>query len=79
MPSKGDIVTLTSRNRKNISISAKRDSWVDEDIIKKVPTGTKAQVIERYEEAISPHHKFVRYKIKVDNTIGWVGEEDISF
>jgi hypothetical protein len=79
IPNKGDTVKLASRSGRNIAISSKRDSWEDEDIIKKVPSGTTAFIIERYEEALSPEYVFVRYKIKVGNFIGWVGKDDIAF
>ena len=59
-------------------MSKNRDSWVDEDIIAKLPAGKKASVLERYEEALSPDHKFVRYLIQVDNIKGWIDSEDIA-
>jgi len=78
VPQKNDEVTLVSKGNKLIKISKNRDSWVDEDIIAKLPAGTKAIVLERYEEALSPDHKFVRYLIQVDKIKGWVDGEDIA-
>ena len=78
VPQKNDEVTLVSKNNKLIKISKNRDSWVDEDIIAKLPAGKKAIVLEKYEEALSPDYKFVRYFIKVGNIKGWVDAEDIS-
>ena len=78
VPQKNDEVTLVSKNDKLIKISKSRDSWVDEDIIAKLPAGKKAVVLERYEEALSPDYKFVRYLVKVGKIKGWVDDEDIS-
>lgn len=78
VPQKNDEVTLVSKNNELIKLSKNRDSWSDEDIIAKLPAGKKAVVLERYEEALSPDHKFVRYLIKVDNIKGWVFGEEIS-
>ena len=78
VPQKNDEVTLVSKNNELIDLSKKRDSWGEEDIIAKLPAGKKAVVIERYEEALSPDYKLVRYLIKVDNLEGWVFDVDIS-
>lgn len=78
VPQKNDEVTLVSKNGKFIKISKNRDSWVDEDIISKLPAGKKAIVLERYEETLSPDYKFIRYLIKVGNIKGWVNAEDIA-
>ena len=78
IPQKTDEVILVSKGNRLIKISKNRDSWVDEDIIAKLPAGKKAIVLERYEEALTPDHNFVRYLIKVDNIKGWVDGEDIA-
>ena len=78
IPKKNDEVTLVSINNNLIKISKNRDSWVDEDIIAALPAGKKAVVIQRYEEALSPDYKLVRYLIQVDNIKGWVNAKDIT-
>ena len=78
VPQKNDEVILVSKSNKLIKISKSRDSWVDEDIIATLPAGKKAVVLERYEEALSPDYKLVRYLIEVDNIKGWVNGKDVS-
>lgn len=78
VPQENDMVILVSKNNSMIKVSKNRDSWVDEDIIAKFPVGTKAIILEKYEEALSPSYKFVRYMIKVNNTTGWVFGENVS-
>jgi len=74
----GDWVTLTSKNSDTVSISSKRDSWTSEDIIKKVQVGTKVQILEIYEEPITPDDIFKRIKVKIGKINGWVNEHEIK-
>ena len=74
----GDWVTLTSKNSNKVSISSKRDSWTSEDIVKKAQVGTKVQILEIYEEPITPDVMFKRVKVKLGKINGWVHEHDIK-
>jgi len=67
---KQDLI-LTSKGGKPINISYKRDSWADEDIIAKIPSGTRALVLQRHKEAITPEMLFIRYRVRVN----WKGKK----
>jgi len=73
---------LISKSGKPINISRERDSWTDEDIIAKIPSGTHALVLQRHEEAMTPDMLFVRCRVRVNwkgkKIEGWVHGFDIG-
>jgi hypothetical protein len=75
-------IILTSENGKPIDISRNRDSWSDEDIIAKIPSGTRALVLQRHKEVISPEMLFIRCRVRVHwkgkIVEGWVHGWDIG-
>jgi hypothetical protein len=82
VPKKGTEITLKSANGTAVSVSRSRDVWTEDHIITKVPSGTPATVVSRYEKALSANYVFVRYQISASlqgRTVeGWVHEEEVT-
>ena len=64
-------LVLTSKSGKPINISRKRNSWVGEYIIAKIPSGTPVIVLQRHKEALTPEMLYVRCCVRVN----WKGEK----
>ena len=65
---------------KKVGVSNKFNSWMDEDIIVRIPNGTKAEILEVKKQAVSSNYELTRYRIKVKYKgkiyIGWVHDFD---
>ena len=62
---RGDEVLLFAANEKSVKVSRSRDAWGEAEIVATVPNGTRAHVVERYEQALTPDFIFVRYLVKI--------------
>ena len=81
-PQSGDKVTLSKSGPEPISLSRAHNSWGDDKIIAKVPRGTEARIIERYQTALTPNHVMVRYFVTTEvdgqRIQGWVFNYDVK-
>jgi len=82
IPKRGDEILLFAANKKSVKVSRSRDAWEESKIVAKVPNGTRAHVVERYEQALTPDFIFVRYLVKTKvqgKTIqGWVFGDQVK-
>jgi hypothetical protein len=82
IPKRGDEVLLFAANKKSVKVSRSRDAWEEAKIVAKVPNGTRAHVVERYEQALTQDFIFVRYLVKTKfqgKTIqGWVFGDQVK-
>jgi hypothetical protein len=64
-----------------IELSKGYGSWMEEDIIARVPEGTEATVVERRAEPMG-NQEFVRYHIRVTDRAsevhGWVHQSNVE-
>lgn len=77
---------LEGRDGGKVNVSSKYGTWSDETIIKTVPSGTEATIIEIKEEALkdgtAEGTRFMRLKVRMDKepfTEGWVHSYDAGY
>jgi len=77
----GDAVILTTSFGSEVGISRKYGSWMDEDILARVPVGTKATILESRSQPMGDQ-EFVRYRIQTTargkEISGWVHDYNID-
>lgn len=77
----GTSVRLVHARNNEVGLSKEYGSWVDEDIITKVPSGHEATVIEIHSEPMGGQ-EFIRYKVRVlvnnNEREGWVHENEVT-
>lgn len=75
------LVKLIDMENNYVDISREYGSWVDEDIIVKIPSGQEVTIIEMRSQPMGDQ-EFVRYKVRVlsDNKewTGWVHESEVT-
>jgi hypothetical protein len=78
---KGDAVILTTSFGGEVGVSRKYGSWMDEDILARVPVGTKATILESRSQPMGDQ-EFVRYRIQTaargKEIGGWVHDYSID-
>lgn len=77
----GAKVLVVKKSPEGISISRSSDSWMRDDIISNVKSGTKAEIIDIKVFSITAAGvDVIRYKIKIPtkNIIGWVHSSDVK-
>lgn len=77
----GEAVRLRAPQGGLIELSKEYGSWMEEDIIARVPEGTEATVVERRAEPMGKQ-EFVRYRIRVTDrgseVNGWVHRSNVE-
>jgi hypothetical protein len=67
----GDTVALTDAYGDRVNLSDAYGKWGDDNIVARVPNGTKAVILERKSESMGDQ-EFVRYRVR---TLGAAGRE----
>ena len=77
---KGTKVKLIDKDKNKIAVSKKPNSWLDEDVLVRVKSGTNAEITE-VKSTPMPNHEFVRYQVKFQvakkSFEGWVHEGEV--
>ena len=76
-----EAVVLKSNTGNEVFISNTPTSWIDENLVARVPNGTRATIQEIYKSEITPEYMLVRFKVITDEPPhkGWVHSFDAGY